>query len=41
MDFEETLLGFGQQLFAKCPVFQLLFGAEHYLSLKTALTNVR
>jgi hypothetical protein len=38
--FEKTLPGFDQQLPAKCSVFPLLFGAEHYHSLETALPNV-
>jgi hypothetical protein len=37
--FEKTLPGFDQRLPAKCSVFPLLFGAEHYQSLETALIN--
>jgi hypothetical protein len=32
--FEKTLPGFDQQLPAKCSVLPLLFGAEHFQSLK-------
>jgi hypothetical protein len=38
--FEKTLPGFDQQLPVKCSVFPLIFGAEHYQSLETALSNV-
>jgi hypothetical protein len=38
--FEKTLPGIDQHLPAKCSVFPLLFGAEHYQSLGIALTNV-
>jgi hypothetical protein len=34
------LPGLDQQLPAKCSIFPLLFGAEHYESLEIALTNV-
>jgi hypothetical protein len=34
------LPGFDRHLPAKCSVFPLLFGVEHYESLETALTNV-
>jgi hypothetical protein len=34
------LPGFDQSLPVKCSIFPLLFGAEHYQSLETALTNV-
>jgi hypothetical protein len=37
---EETLPGVDQHLPGKCSVFPLLFGAEQYQSLETALTNV-
>jgi hypothetical protein len=37
--FEKTLPGFDQLLPAKCSVFTLHFGAEHYQSLEIALTN--
>jgi hypothetical protein len=36
----QTLPGFDQHLPAKCSIYPLLFGAEHYQSLKIALTNV-
>jgi hypothetical protein len=36
----KQLPGFDQHLPAKCSVFPLLFGAEHYQSLEIALTNV-
>jgi hypothetical protein len=39
--FEEALPGFDLHLLAKCSVFLLLFGAQYYQSLGTALTNVR
>jgi hypothetical protein len=32
---KKALPGFDQQLPAKCSVFPLLFGAEHYQSLET------
>jgi hypothetical protein len=38
--FEKTLPGFDQQLPAKCSVFPLLFGAEHYHSLEIALSKI-
>jgi hypothetical protein len=38
--FEKTVSGFDQHLPAKCSVFSLLFGAEHYQSVEIALTNV-
>jgi hypothetical protein len=38
--FEKTLPGFAQHLPAKCSVFPLLVGAEHYQSLVIALTDV-
>jgi hypothetical protein len=38
--FEEKLPGFEQHLPEKCSVFPLLFGKEHYQSLKIALTKV-
>jgi hypothetical protein len=37
---EKTRPGVDPPLPAKCSVFPLLFGAEHYQSLETALTNV-
>jgi hypothetical protein len=40
MGFEKTLPGFDQHLPAKCSVFPLLFGAEHYQSLEMSSTNV-
>jgi hypothetical protein len=40
MGFEETLPGFDQHLPAYCPVFPLLFDAEHYQCLEVALTSV-
>jgi hypothetical protein len=40
LSLEKTFPGFDQHLPAKCPVFPLLFGAEHYQSLGTASTNV-
>jgi hypothetical protein len=40
VDLEKTLSGFDQHLPSKCSVFPLLFGAGHYQSLETALTNV-
>jgi hypothetical protein len=38
--FEKTLPEFYQHLPAKCSVFPLLFGAEHYQPLATVLTSV-
>jgi hypothetical protein len=38
--FEKTLPGFDEHLPAKCSVLPFLFGAEHYKSLETAVTNV-
>jgi hypothetical protein len=40
MGFEKKLPGIDQYLSEKCSVFPLLFGAEHYQSLKIALTNI-
>jgi hypothetical protein len=39
VDFEKTLPAFDQHLPATSSVFPLLFGAEHYQSLETALTT--
>jgi hypothetical protein len=38
--FEKTLSEFNQHLHAKCSVFPLLFSAEHYQCLETALSSV-
>jgi hypothetical protein len=38
--FEKIFPRFDQNRPAKCSVFPLLFGAEHYQSLEIALTNV-
>jgi hypothetical protein len=38
--FKKMLPGLNQHLPVKCSVSPLFFGAEHYQSLKTALTNV-
>jgi hypothetical protein len=39
--FEKTVPGFDQRLPAKCSVFPLLFGAEHYPFLEIAVTDFR
>jgi hypothetical protein len=38
--FEKRLPEFDQQVPAKCSVFPLRFGAEHFQSLEIASTNV-